>query len=126
MVSVEVYDAASWKLVHTDVIPAETGGETIAMESSGRSYLIGREGTDSPLIRVAFNPAKFTGPPRTPVDVAAQLEAQQTWKERLQSTLWAHRNLLGVLAVATVGLSGGTLAWWLARRRRVRRLSRDG
>jgi hypothetical protein len=126
MVSVEVYDAASWKLVHTDVIPAETGGETIAMERSGRSYLIGREGSDSPLIRVAFNPAKFTGASQAPVDVATQLEAQQTWKERLQTTIWAHRNLVGVVAIGAVGLSGATLAWWWARRRKARRLSRDG
>ena len=90
MVSVEVYDATSWTLVHTDVIPADTGGETIAMESSGRSYLIGREGSDSPLIRVAFNPATFTGAPQTPVDVATQLAAQQTWQEKLQTRLWAH------------------------------------
>lgn len=121
MVSVEVYDAKTWTLVHTDVIPAETGGETIAMESSGRSYLIGREGSDSPLIRVAFNPAKFTGAPQTPVDVATQLEAQQTWTEKLQTTLWAQRNLVGVLAIGAVGLTGATLAWWWTRRRRARR-----
>jgi hypothetical protein len=118
IVSVEVYDARTWALVHSDVLPAQTGGETIAMEQSGRSYLIGSEGSDSPLIRVAFNSAEFSKSPPAPIDPAVQLEAQQSWKRKLEVTLWAHRELLGGVALAGVGLAGATLAWWVTRRRR--------
>ena len=53
---VEVRDAKSWKLTRTDVLPDQPLGETIALEPSGRSYLVGSEGLNSALIRVAFQP----------------------------------------------------------------------
>ncbi len=116
-VSVEVRDAKTWALVHADVIPVLNLGETITMEHTGRSYLIGSEGPDSPLIRVAFNPATFTGPPPTPIDAAVQLEAQRPW----QAKIWALREELAAGLALGVGLVGATLVWWLVRRRRARR-----
>jgi hypothetical protein len=51
----EVRDAASWRLIRTDVLPNQPLGETIALEPSGRSYLIGSEGADSELLRIVFH-----------------------------------------------------------------------
>ena len=116
-VSVEVHDAKTWALVNADVIPVLNLGETITVEHTGRSYLIGSEGADSPLVRVAFNPATFTGPPPKPIDAAVQLEAQRPW----QAKIWALREELAVGLALGVGLLGATLVWWLVRRRRARR-----
>jgi hypothetical protein len=51
----QVRAADSWKLIRTDTLPDQPQGETIAMEPSGRSYLIGSEGRSSALIRVPFD-----------------------------------------------------------------------
>ena len=113
-VQVEVREVRTWKLVHVDVIPMLQQGESIAMESSGTSYLIGSEGKDSPLVRLAFNPATFTSPPPS-VDPQVQIEAQHPVK----SILWEHQ--AQVLRAAPYVLCGVIVlgaVWWLRRRRR--------
>lgn len=119
-VTVEVRDASTWALRHTDVIPVLTRGETVAMESSGRSYLIGSEGPDSPLVRIAFDPSTFSATPVPtvdPQDLADQMEAERP----VRSFLWAHRTgiVLGVV-LGGCGLAATVLAWWFVRRRRTR------
>jgi hypothetical protein len=52
----QVRDAKTWDLVRADVLPSQQLGETIAVEPSGRSYLVGSEGVGSELWRVAFDP----------------------------------------------------------------------
>ena len=52
----QVRDADTWDLVRTDVLPDQPLGETIALEPSARTYLIGSEGPDSALLRIAFHP----------------------------------------------------------------------
>jgi hypothetical protein len=61
----QVRDAETWKLIRTDVLPDQQLGESIALEPSGRSFLIGSEGPDSALLRVAFDP-DATDPSPTP------------------------------------------------------------
>jgi hypothetical protein len=116
-VQVDVRDARTWQLVHTEIIPMLAQGETIAMEPSGRSYLIGSEGADSPLLRIAFNPATFTTPPPS-IDPGQQIRAQHPVK----SILWANQWKLILAAPFVLGglVLGGTV-WWAIRRRRRRR-----
>jgi hypothetical protein len=115
-VEVEVRDARTWRLVHVDVIPMLSQGETIAMEASGRSYLIGSEGANSPLLRIAYDPATFTTPP-PPIDSKTQIRAQHPVK----SILWVVQARLvraGPFLLVVPVLVG--VAWWARRRRRRR------
>jgi hypothetical protein len=115
-VEVEVRDARTWKLVHADVIPMLQQGETIAMEASGTSYLIGSEGANSPLVRIAFDPGTFTTPPQQ-IDPKIQIQAQHPVK----SILWAHqRQLERAAPFVLAGLVLVGAAWWARRRRRGR------
>jgi hypothetical protein len=112
---VEVHDAASWRVVHRDAIPVMATGETITVEPSGRSYLIGREGADSPLVRVAFDPSTWAGRPIPRIDVRAQTKDQ----EPVGLFIWEHRKALaGVAVLVVLGTLGLLVAWRRARRRR--------
>lgn len=53
-VSAKVLDAATWKTVDSVRLPAARQGETLAMEASGTSFVVGSEGVGSALDRVAF------------------------------------------------------------------------
>lgn len=70
----EVRDAETWDLIRTDVLPDQPLGETIALEPSGRSYLIGSEGLNSALLRVAVEPDSAT--PTEPSPVAGDQESE--------------------------------------------------
>ena len=106
-----VYQASSWSLVRDETMPDSKQGETLAMEPSGTSFLVGSEGADSPLVRVPFDePAVATptpsatatpsGTPSTPQPVNDGLLPQgngfagATW-------FWAAA-VMGLLAVITV------------------------
>ena len=119
-VSVQVHDAASGALVHTDVVPTLAQGETITMEASGRSYLIGSEGSRSPLVRIAFDPTTFSASsPPPPIDLAVQLGDEYTWTDKLQAWVWAHRSAVAVGFVLGAAASvAGVLAGLRRRRRR--------
>jgi hypothetical protein len=56
--SVHVYDAKTWQLIRSEETPPLPQGESMAIERSQKSYLIGSEGEDSPLIRM---PLKLDG-----------------------------------------------------------------
>jgi hypothetical protein len=118
VVQVEVHDARTWKLKHVDVIPMLQQGETIAMEPGDKSYLIGSEGSNSPLVRIPFDPASFTTPPPR-VDQVAQIKAQHPTKSRvwtLEYRLQRHAPLvlLGGGAIVVAGV-----VWWTRRKRRL-------
>lgn len=49
-----VLDAKTWEEVATIALPPVQQGETLAVEPSGDSFLVGSEGASSPLIRIAF------------------------------------------------------------------------
>lgn len=112
-VNVEVRDVLTWKLLHVDVIPILKQGETIAMEATGQSYLIGSEGADSPLIRIAFNPATFTTPPPE-IDPGAQTRAQDPLGRHLRQ----NQDALVRAGAAAAVVGGLGLLWWARRRRR--------
>jgi hypothetical protein len=50
--SMYVYSLPSWELVYEDGLPRTKQGETLAVDSSGKSAFIGSEGSPSPIIRV--------------------------------------------------------------------------
>lgn len=49
-----VLDPVTWQIVTSMDLPPADQGETLAMEASGSSYLVGSEGTGSTLVRVPF------------------------------------------------------------------------
>jgi hypothetical protein len=49
---VSLYDARGWKLIRSHETPSQPQGESIAIERSQHSYLIGSEGENSALIRI--------------------------------------------------------------------------
>jgi hypothetical protein len=65
----QVRDAETWDLIRTDVLPDQPLGETIALEPSGRSYLVGSEGMNSALLRIAFHVDAATPSP-APADAS--------------------------------------------------------
>jgi hypothetical protein len=73
----EVRDADTWELLRTDVLPAQQQGETIAIEPSGRSYLIGTEGLHSALLRIAFDPDVAASPTPTPSPAPTPTPSQE-------------------------------------------------
>jgi hypothetical protein len=52
--SIYILDPRTWAVVHSEYSPAEPQGEAIAAEASGHSFLVGSEGLNSALIRVAY------------------------------------------------------------------------
>jgi hypothetical protein len=118
VVQVQVRDARTWELKHVDVIPILRQGETIAMEAGGESYLIGSEGSNSPLVRIAFDPTTFTAPPPA-VDQVAQIRAQRPVRTALRLTEWKllrHAPLV-LLGGGAIVIAGGV--WWTRRKRRL-------
>ena len=106
----QVRDARTWDLLHTDELPAQPQGETIAPEPSGRSYLIGSEGTDSALLRLGLS----TGPEPTPAPTATPSQAapkstQDTTGGQPPWLVWGSA-LGGVIVLAGA-------AAWITRRR---------
>ncbi|VXB67132.1 hypothetical protein [Aeromicrobium sp. 9AM] len=62
---VHLYDAKTWKLTRSHETPPQPQGESIALERSQKSFLIGSEGANSALIRVALTLPKVTPVPKT-------------------------------------------------------------
>jgi len=114
LVVVEVRDAETWALRYSDVIPVLQQGESITMEASGRSYLIGSEGKNSPLLRIAFDPNRVDAQAK-PLDSNAQYKDQHP----VRAVFWQHQWAWvrgGVFGL--VGLIAALLAWRRVRRRR--------
>ncbi|CAN5347327.1 hypothetical protein BH09ACT10_BH09ACT10_19660 [soil metagenome] len=66
-VAAYAYDAENFTEIATALLPVQGQGETLAYESSGRSYLIGSEGEDSQLIRIKTkSTATASAPTATP------------------------------------------------------------
>ncbi|MGH3458172.1 hypothetical protein [Aeromicrobium sp.] len=95
----EVRDAETWELVRTDVLPDQQQGETIAIEPSGRSYLIGSEGGNSALIRIAFDPEAATA---TPTPEASPSPATLPSPDGVRVSPYIIGGLVAVVAIAIV------------------------
>ena len=91
----ELREAEGWDLIRTDVLPDQQLGETIALEPSGRSYLVGSEGLNSALLRVAFN-TDPASPSATPTDASPSAGDEK-------------KEVTG-LPLGTIGLLGGFVA----------------
>lgn len=61
-----VLDASTWQILSSQELPSAKQGETLAFEASGRSFLVGSEGSGSPLIRIAFTPPEPAASPTEP------------------------------------------------------------
>jgi hypothetical protein len=80
---VYVLDHHTWKTVGTIAVPATVKGESITCEPGGKSFLIGSEGTNSPIYRVIL-PTKYRGnstptpdsPPTSPTQPVATKPSQ--------------------------------------------------
>jgi len=103
----EVRDAESWDLIRTDVLPDQPLGETIALEPSGRSYLVGSEGLNSALLRVAFD-ADATSPSPAPTEASPSTGVQD--EEGTGMSIGTLGLLAGFIALVVVGIT-------IARRR---------
>src|SRR5687768_943492 len=109
--SVFLYDPKGWKQVDEIAVPEVEQGETIAMEPGGTSFLIGSEGENSPLIRVAYGPdATASDPPPAEQEPAAEEPADEPEEEGATIPVY-----LVVASVAVVILA--LVAIWVARRR---------
>lgn len=63
--SMTVYDAKTWQLVRSTVLPLQQQGETLVVEPTGTSVLIGSEGKNSQLVRVALDTSAMGAAQRT-------------------------------------------------------------
>ncbi len=97
----EVRDARSWDLIRTDELPNQPLGETIALEPSGRSYLIGSEGINSALIRVAV-PTRSASSSPAPTEPSPATDDQEG--EDSGSSLGSIGLLAGLVALLVVGI----------------------
>ena len=77
------------------MLPAQQLGETVALEPSKRSYLIGSEGLNSTLLRIAFHADAATPSPTTAPDAPSAGDQQKVGT--------------GV-SFGTIGLLGGLIA----------------
>lgn len=122
LVVVEIRDATTWKLRYSDVIPVLQQGESITLEASGKSYLIGSEGKDSPLVRIAFDPNRTDAQAR-PLDSNAQYKDQHP----IRAIVWQHQWAWfrgGIFGL--VGLIAALFAWRRVRRRRKEQADDNG
>ena len=108
----EVYlvDPATWQTAGTVPVPPVEQGESIAMEPGGTSFLIGSEGKNSPLFRVAFGPdAPGVSPSPSPAEEPATAPPSE---EGVAVPGW----LVVVGGLAAVGALAA-VAVWVSRRR---------
>ena len=99
----QVRDARSWDLVRTDVLPDQPLGETIALEPSDRSYLVGSEGPSSALLRIAFHPdAASPSPTPSPSDASPSTGDQE--KDTTRVPLGVIGAVGGVVVLAVIAI----------------------
>ena len=109
--SVFVYDPKGWKQVGEISVPEVEQGETIAMEPGGTSFLIGSEGENSPLIRVAFSPeATASATPPAEQEPAAEEPVDEPEEEGATIPVYLVVAIVAVVVLALVAI-------WVARRR---------
>ncbi len=106
-----MYDPKGWKQVEEIAVPEVEQGETIAMEPGGTSFLIGSEGENSPLIRVAYGPdATASDPPPAEQEPAAEEPADEPEEEGATIPVYLVVAIVAVVILALVAI-------WVARRR---------
>jgi len=110
--AVHVFDPETWSEVEELSVPEVENGESIAMEPGGGSFIIGSEGDNSPLIRVAFEseePEASPTPTPSPTPDAADASDEAS-DEGVGTPVYL---IVAIVAVAVLAL----VAFWVARRR---------
>ena len=109
--AVHVFDPESWDEVKILSVPPVKQGESVAMEPSGTSFVIGSEGRDSPIIRVPYASAgSETATPSPTPSVDRSTPAPEDESSGVPAWLAIAAGLVAFAAVATA-------AWVVARRR---------
>ncbi len=103
---VHLYDAKTWKGIRSDATPPLEQGESIAIERSQKSYLIGTEGEESPLIRMplTLEPAANPATPAATADPATSSDTDSKSADDggLGGKVWLLA--IGVALVATIAV----------------------
>ena len=106
-----VLDPVTWEIVTSFDLPPVDQGETLAVEAGGRSFLIGSEGTASPLIRVPFTPPAAdgdeagAGPSPTPSATSAGRVASPPGNSGFAGATW----FWGFVVVALLAAISGAM-----------------
>jgi hypothetical protein len=111
--SVHVFDPETWTEVEELSVPEVENGESISMEPDGKSFIIGSEGENSPLIRVAFDSEQPEASP-TPTPSPTPETADASDEESDDGVNVPVYIVVAVVAVGVLAL----VAVWAARRRR--------
>jgi len=111
--AVHLFDPKTWKEVGTLDVPKVEQGESIAMEPGGTAFIIGSEGKNSPLIRVAFG-SDATAEATPPEE--QEPPAEEPDEESDESDEGATIPVYAVVAIVAAGIMA-LVALWVARRR---------
>ncbi len=109
--AVHVFDPQTWQEIRVLKVPKVEQGESISMEPSGTSFLIGSEGKRSPLIRVAYDPGTSDDATPTPASTDEPTPAPAETSSA-PAPAWL---VLGGGLAAVAAL--GAIAWLVTRRR---------
>ena len=115
--AVHVFDPKTWSEVEELSVPEVDNGESIAMEPDGKSFIIGSEGENSPLIRVAFESEETEASP-TPTPSPTPETADAADEE---SDDGFDIPIYFVVALVAVGALALVAVWAARGRRTVRR-----
>jgi len=99
-IAVHVVDLSDWTVDRSIAVRMQPQGETIAMEPSGESFLVGSEGQGSELVRMGFDPsgAQSAVPTATPSPAGDLVADEAAGSERT----WWVVGAAGLLALALV------------------------
>jgi hypothetical protein len=111
--AVHVFDPETWTEVERLSVPEVENGESIAMEPDGASFIIGSEGENSPLIRVAFGSQASSEETPTPTPSPTPETVDGTDEETDEGVTVPVYAVVAILAVGVLAL----VAVWAARRR---------
>jgi hypothetical protein len=115
--AVHVFDPKTWSEVEELSVPEVDNGESIAMEPDGKSFIIGSEGENSPLIRVAYESEETEASP-TPTPSPTPETADAADEE---SDDGFDIPIYFVVALVAVGALALVAVWAARGRRTVRR-----
>ena len=111
--AVYVFDPETWSEVERLSVPPVENGESISMEPGGGSFVIGSEGENSPLIRVAFQSEEpEASPTPTPSPTPDTVDASDE-----ESDDGVNIPVYAIVAIVAVGILA-LVAVWAARRSR--------
>lgn len=108
--AVHVFDPKTWTEVERLDVPPVKNGESIDVEPGGKSFVIGSEGDDSPLIRVAWSEEAGAEGTATPTPAPTEEPTDDVAAEESEGVtvpVWA----LVVGGVVVAGLLAGAAAW---------------